>query len=101
MDTDTTKWLSGLQALNGRPGRLLRPPIDCVRQVQAARWAACRANHISHPGGTVSHHLDSPASRQDPRLNLTFMPGTYFRALSIAGIVCSIPREAAPHLMCG
>jgi hypothetical protein len=49
----------------------------------------------------VSHHLDSPASRQDPRLNLTFMPGTYFRALSIAGIVCSIPREAAPHLICG
>ena len=27
--------------------------------------------------------------------------GPYFRALSIAGIVCSIPRDSRPHLMSG
>ena len=31
----------------------------------------------------------------------TFKRIPYFRALPIAGMVCSSPREAAPHLMSG
>ena len=31
----------------------------------------------------------------------TFMLRTYFRALSMAGMVCSSPCEARPHLMSG
>ena len=30
-----------------------------------------------------------------------FVSGPYFRALSIAGIFCSTPRDSRPHLMSG
>ena len=42
---------------------------------------------------------EEPAAEEQPAFDLIW--GTYFRALPIAGIVCSIPRDSRPHLMSG
>ena len=43
---------------------------------------------------------EEPAAEEQPAFDL-HVQDPYFRALSMAGIVCSIPRDSRPHLMSG
>jgi DNA-binding NarL/FixJ family response regulator len=50
-----------------------------------------------HDVGTAE---EEPAAEEQPAFDL-HISNLYSRALSMAGIVCSIPCDSRPHLMCG